>query len=114
MRFYRGQYDLPYPEEQFSKRLLGQLGRATQIVIQGCVHHAWVHCINRYIVSFGPQLVLQVVGEQQQGQFTLGICTMGTITHPEEERQWGEKKKEVLSVVMQLFWCQQPLMCCLL
>lgn len=78
---------MPYPEKQFCKWPLGQLSWAAQIVIQGGVHHAWVHCINRYWIRFGPQLVLQVVGKQQQGQFTLGICTMGTITLPERERK---------------------------
>lgn len=76
---YRGRYDLPYPEEQFSKRLLGHLGWTTQIVIQGRVHHAGVHRIHRHGVCSDQQLLLQVVGEQQQGQFTLSICSMGTI-----------------------------------
>lgn len=84
---------MPYLEEQFCERFLGQLCRARQIVIQGCVHHAWVHCVNCYRVTSDPQLVLQVVGEQQQGQFTLGVCTMSTVTHPVQERESGGKER---------------------
>lgn len=93
---------MPYPEKQFSKRLLGQLSRAAQIVIQGCVHHAWVHCINSYWSTFGPQLVLKMVGEQQQGQFTLSICTMCTITFPVRKRQNKEKKFESINIYLNL------------
>lgn len=75
-----------HPEEEFGHGFFGQLSWRAQVLVQVCVHHARVHSVSRYWIASGPQPLLQVVGEKHQGQFTLRVRTMGTVTRPETER----------------------------
>lgn len=71
-----------YPEEYLGHGLLCRLREAPQVVVERCVHHAGVHGVDDHREATGRQLLLQVVGEQNQRQFALSISAMGAVPLP--------------------------------
>lgn len=79
-----------YPEQYLGNWFLQGLCEAPQVVVQRRVHHAGVHGVDGHREAAGSQLLLQVVGEEDQSQFALGVGTMGTVADPGEG---GDKPK---------------------
>lgn len=71
-----------YPEQCLGHRLLHGLRQAPQVVVQRRVHHAGVHGVHRHRETAGRQLLLQVVCEEDQGQFALGVSGVGAVADP--------------------------------
>lgn len=78
-----------YPEQYLGHRFLHCLCEGPQVVVQRCVHHAGVHGVNYHWETTGHQLLLQVVGEEDQSQFALGVGTMGTVVFPGDREGRG-------------------------
>ncbi len=73
-----------YPEQYLGHWFLQGLCEAPQVVVQRCVHHARVHGVDGHWEATGRQLLLQVVGEEDQSQFALGVSTVRTVAFPED------------------------------
>lgn len=73
-----------YPEQYLCHGLLCCLREAPQVVVQCRVHHAGVHGVGGHREPPGAQLLLQVVGEENQRQFALSVSAMGTVMFPAE------------------------------
>lgn len=71
-----------YPEQYLGHWFLHRLCKAPQVVVQRCVHHAGVHGVDSHWKVAGCQLLLQVVGEEDQSQFALRVGAMGTVARP--------------------------------
>lgn len=71
-----------YPEQYLGHWFLHGLRETPQVVVQRRVHHAGVHGVDDHREAAGRQLLLQVVGEEDQGQFALRVGTVGTVADP--------------------------------
>lgn len=80
-----------YPEKHLCHGLLCCLRKAPQVVVQRRVHHAGVHGGDGDWEAPSAQLLLQVVGEEDQAQFALGVSAVGTVAFPADR---GEKMRE--------------------
>lgn len=81
-----------YPEQYLGHWFLHCLREAPQVVVQRRVHHAGVHGVDGHREAAGCQLLLQVVGEEDQSQLALGVGTMGTVAYPgDREREGGRE-----------------------
>lgn len=78
-----------YPEQCLGHRFLHCLCEAPQVAVQRRVHHAGVHGVHGHGEAAGRQLLLQVVGEEDQSQFALGVGTMGTVVGPGDRERGG-------------------------
>lgn len=79
--------DKRYPEQYLGHRLLCRLREAPQVVVERGVDHAGVYGVDDHWEPTSSHLLLQVVGEENQRQFALRVCTMGTVTLPADEGQ---------------------------
>lgn len=80
-----------YPEQNLGHGLLHRLCQAPQIVIKCCVHHAGIHSVDGHWKATGCQLLLEVIGEEDQAELALGVGAMGTVADPGGETVvWGE------------------------
>lgn len=75
-----------YPEQNLGHGLLHCLRKAPQIVVKCRVYHAGVHRIDSHRKSTGCQLLLEVVGEEDQPKLALGVGPMGTVADPGEQK----------------------------
>lgn len=75
-----------YPEQRLGHRLLHCLREGPKVVIQRRVHHARVHSVDGHRGTGGCQLLLKVVGEEDQSQLTLGVGPVGTVANPRDEK----------------------------
>lgn len=71
-----------YPEQYLSHWFLQCLCETPQVVVQCCVHHAGVHGVHGHRKAAGGQLLLEVVAEEDQSQFALGVGAVGTVADP--------------------------------
>lgn len=55
-----------HPEQNLGNGLLHCLCEAPQVVVQCCVHHTGVHSIDGHWKATHCQLLLQIVGEEDQ------------------------------------------------
>lgn len=73
-----------YPEQYLGHRLLHRLSEAPQVVVERRVHHAGVYGVDDHREAAGRQLLLQVVGEEDQSQFALGVGPVGAVADPRD------------------------------
>ena len=91
-----------YPEQYLGHGFLHRLCEGPQVVVQRRVHHAGVHGVNCHRGTASHQLLLQVVGEEDQGQFALGVGTMGTVAFPGDGEGEGMELWLLISDLHQL------------
>lgn len=76
-----------YPEQYLCHGLLCCLREAPQVVVQCRVHHSGVYGVDGHREPAGSQLLLQVVGEENQRQFALSVSAVGAVAFPADGGQ---------------------------